>query len=410
MAKVLLSQKLVNEATCSNGRPRDDLFDTGCKGLMLEVRKSGGKTYYLRYCNSRGEVKHYKLACAEDVSLVQARALADKARNKVAMGIDPCEEKAALKAVPTFDSFVLDHYMPYVKSYKRSWDTDDSLLRNHLLPRFGNKHLDEITRGDILKLVQDRLASGAKPGTANRVLILMRYAFNLALRWETQGVKSNPTKGVPLLAENNKRERYLTNEETQRLFKAVCDSPNPMLRFIMPMLILTGARKREVLDARWGDFDLVRRVWRIPMSKSGHARHVPLSDGVLHLLESVPRFSETDHVFPNPKTFKPFVSIFCSWNTARKSAGLEDVRIHDLRHSFASLLINNGRTLYEVQKILGHTQVKTTQRYAHLSQDTLRDAANAAAMSVANVLMPSLSSPSAVVIQSGDTATPLLAA
>ena len=153
------------------------------------------------------------------------------------------------------------------------------------------------------------------------------------------------------------------------------------------MLILTGARKREVLDARWEDFDLERRQWRIPTTKSGRPRHVPLSDGVLQLLTSLPH-REKGWIFANPKTGKPFVSVFISWNTARKLAGLADVRMHDLRHSFASFLVNAGRTLYEVQKILGHTQVKTTQRYAHLSQDTLVDAANAANLAVGAVMLP----------------------
>jgi len=113
----------------------------------------------------------------------------------------------------------------------------------------------------------------------------------------------------------------------------------------------------------------------VTVTKAGKPRYVPLSDGVVQLLSTLAHDSPT-WVFPNPKTGKPYVSIFYSWNTARKQAGLADVRIHDLRHSFASFLVNAGRSLYEVQKILGHTQIKTTQRYAHLSQDTLIDAAN----------------------------------
>ena len=159
-----------------------------------------------------------------------------------------------------------------------------------------------------------------------------------------------------------------------------------MLKFIVPMLILTGARKREVLDAKWADFDLERRIWRIPTTKAGKARHVPLSDGALHLLSTMPREAECPWAFANPDTGKPFISIYCSWHSARTQAGLADVRMHDLRHSFASLLINSGRTLYEVQHILGHTQVKTTQRYAHLSQDTLLAATNAATLAVGSVM------------------------
>jgi integrase len=200
--------------------------------------------------------------------------------------------------------------------------------------------------------------------------------LNLAVRWEIPGVTANPTKDVPLFEDPNKKERYLSQEEAQRLYVAVRQSDNPMLQFIVPMLILTGARKREVLDSKWEDFDLARRQWRIPVTKTGKPRHVPLSDGVLRLLAAVPHYDDCPWVFANPKTRKPYVSFFSSWDTARKQAGLADVRIHDLRHSFASFLVNAGRSLYEVQKILGHTQVKTTQRYAHLSQDTLIDAAN----------------------------------
>lgn len=174
------------------------------------------------------------------------------------------------------------------------------------------------------------------------------------------------------------KERYLSVEEAQHLYESVCQSDNEMLRYIVPMLILTGARRREVLDAKWEDFDFKRLSWRIPFTKTGRPRHIPMSDGVISLLNSIPRFDRCPYVFPNPKTRKPFVSVFNSWNTARAKAGLPDVRMHDLRHSFASFLVNNGRSLYEVQKLLGHTQIKTTQRYAHLSHDTLMEAASVA--------------------------------
>jgi integrase len=266
-----------------------------------------------------------------------------------------------------------------------------SLLKNHLLPRFGKRYMDEITRQDIVKMHADRKASGAAPGSANRLLIMMRYIFNLTLKWEVPGIKTNPCKGIPLMEENNKRERYLSVEEAQKLYGAVCSSENTMLKFIVPMLILTGARKREVLDARWEDFDLARRVWRIPITKSGKARRVPLSDGALTLLATMPRKSDCPWAFANPATDKPYVSFFCAWNSARKKVGLQDVCVHSLRHSHASFLINAGRTLYEVQNILGHTQVKTTQRYAHLSHDTLLDATNSVNTTLAGMFVPMVS-------------------
>ena len=388
MAKAHLTPKLIKQTVCPEGKAKCDLFDSNCKGLMVEIRRTGHKTFYLRYQNGRSRTRQLKIADERDVTLSQARQLADGLRNKIAMGEDPLDEKAVIRQVPTFAQFIDEQYMPYVKSYKRSWDTDVSLLKNHLLPRFGKRYMDEITRQDIVKMHADRKAAGAAPGSANRLLIMMRYIFNLTLKWEVQGIKANPCKDIPLMEENNQMERYLSVDEVERLYLAVCKSENTMLKYIVPLLILTGARKREVLDACWEDFYLDRRAWRIPISKSGKARHVPLSDGALALLASMPRHMNCKWAFANPNTGKPYVSVYYAWNTARKSAGLSDVRMHDLRHSFASLLINSGRTLYEVQHILGHTQVKTTQRYAHLSQDTLLAAANAATLAVGAVMLP----------------------
>ena len=362
MPTVNLSPQVVKDACCPKDKRKCDLFDSNCKGLMLEIRATGGKTYYLRYQDARGRTRQLRLALEQDVTLPQARKLAEKKRNLIALGQDPCEQKEQAKKVPTFAAFIEDQYLPYVKSYKRSWDTDVSLLKKHLLSRFSSKYMDEVTRQDIVKMHSERKASGAAAGSANRLLIMMRYIFNLAVRWEVPGIKANPTKGVPLMEENNKKERYLSVDEAQRLYEAVCKSQNTMLKYIVPMLILTGARKREVLDAKWEDFDFARRIWRIPMSKSGKARRVPLSDGALNILSTMPRDMKSEWTFPNPDTKKPFVNIFCAWDTARKSVDLGDVRVHDLRHSHASFLVNAGRTLYEVQHILGHTQVKTTQR------------------------------------------------
>jgi integrase len=129
------------------------------------------------------------------------------------------------------------------------------------------------------------------------------------------------------------------------------------------------------------------------MTKTGRPRHVPLSDGVLRLLATMPHDDDCLWVFANPKTRKPYVSFFYSWHTARNQAALADVRIHDLRHSFALFLVNAGRSLYEVQKILGHTQVKTTQRYAHLSQDTLLAATNTAVDAAGIDFLPMVAKP-----------------
>jgi integrase len=308
-----------------------------------------------------------------------------KYRQQLAMNIDPFAAKANLKKAPTVKSFIDDSYMPYIKTYKRSWETDVSLIKNHVLPSLGKKYLDEVTKTDIIQFMSKHAVTH-KPGSVNRVIIMLRYIFNLSIRWETPGITKNPTAGIPLLEENNKKERYLTAPEAKKLIEQLKCSENTLLQYIIPMLILTGARKNEVLTATWDDFNFEQQSWRIPLSKSGKARYVPISDGVAYLLATVPRLDDCPYVFANPKTLLPYVSIFGSWNTARKAVGLADVRIHDLRHSFASFLVNNGRSLYEVQRILGHTQIKTTQRYAHLSQESLLAAANEISKAVPSLL------------------------
>jgi len=386
MPVIHFTELTIKAFPCPSEKRKTTLFDSQTRGLTYEKRSSGTATFYLRYADKRGKTRYLKLGRASDITLKQARTLADKARSKIAMGEDPVEQKRIARSVPTFSQFVEQQYIPYIRGYKRSWLIDVSLLKLHLLPRFGSLHLDAITREQIQKMHTDHVASGAAAASANRLLTLMRYIFNLALRWDVPGLKTNPSAHVPMMQLNNQRERYLSKEETKRLYDAVCTSQNTMLRFIVPMLILTGARKREVLDARWEDLDLERRTWRIPTTKAGKARHVPLSDGALYLLSSMPRIEGCPWAFANLETGKPFNAIYDSWDRARTKAGLADVRLHDLRHSFASLLVNGGRTLYEVQRILGHSQSRTTQRYAHLNQDTLIAAANTATLAVGSVM------------------------
>jgi integrase len=381
MATMILTQKLVDSLKCEAGSKKLSVFDKGCKNLVLETSNTGRKTYYFRYQDDRNVTRQPKLSDANSITLKQARTLCDRYRSKLAMGENPWAEKAELKRVPKLETFIWESFLPFIKTYKRSWDTDQSLLKNHIVPTFGHLYMDQLNKKHVIDFIGKHLETHA-PGSVNRVIILLRYIYNCAIRWETAGITKNPTNNIPLLEENNKKERFLSKEEAEKLLGAIQKSPNKMLQYIVPMLILTGARKNEVINAKWEDINFEQRVWRIPMSKSGKARHVPISDGVEQLLSNVPAFDGCDLVFPNPKTLKPYVSFYYAWDTARKSVGLGDVRVHDLRHSFASFLVNAGRSLYEVQKILGHTQIKTTQRYAHLSQESLLSAANAVSNAV----------------------------
>jgi integrase len=323
------------------------------------------------------------------MSLDEARMGARELLRKAKAGTDPMATPVHVLG-PTIAAFFTEKYLPYIKSYKRSWDTDDSMMRNHLLPKLGHKHMGSMTPPDVAVFVEQMKAEGYAPGTCNRALVLLRYGYTLAVRWKVPGVESNPVKEVKNLLDDNKIERFLTAEQTSRLLSAVRESESEMLPYIVLFLLYTGARKREVLDAKWADVDWERKSWRIPKTKSGKIRHIPLSSGALQLLESLKKLAamvggmnstssvagdlSCRHIFANPQTGLPYVSFYYSWDAARIRAGLPDLRVHDLRHSFASFLVNAGRSLYEVQELLGHADIRTTSRYAHLSRERLFEA------------------------------------
>ena len=382
MPTVKLSAEVVKNTVCPQGKLRWDLYDSAISGFLIEIRPSGKKTYYLHYRDQRGRRKQHKIGDAETLTFSQAKNAAQRLKTGIALGEDPMAQKISLRNVPKLADFVTKYFIPYIKQYKRGWRTNMSMLKIHILPTFGALFLDEITQVAIVQFHCSMRDKGYAVVTCNSAVIMVRYMFNLAKKWGVNGADFNPATGIALFQVNNQRERYLTHSEIQSLKDAINESENLQLKHIVVLLLLTGCRKRELLDAKWEHFDIERRIWRIPTSKSGKLRYVPLSNAVIEILRNLPRFEGCPYVLPNPQTHKPFNTIYISWNTARNRAGMPDLRMHDLRHSFASFLINSGISLYEVQNILGHSQISTTQRYAHLSQDRLVAAANAAANAV----------------------------
>ena len=391
MPILTLSDELISGLQVPSGRPHAEFFDTDTPGFYVDVLSTGRKSYRLRR-RVEGRLKVVTLGDAQALPLQQARAsaLALLAQDQQ----PPLQSEQAwrpptgpamtLTVAPrsmTVGEFFTEHYLPYVKSYKRSWGTDLSMIRNHILPRLGERIMGELIPPDLAKFVEAMKAEAYAPGTCNRALVLLRYGYTLAVRWRLPGISHNPVLEVKNLRDDNKIERFLSEEQLARLVHCVKHSDNTMLYYIVVFLLYTGARKREVLDARWEDVDWAQKSWRIPKTKSGKIRHVPLSTGALQLLEYLRALNQEEpedlrsaHVFCNPRTGLPFVSFFYSWDTARKEAGLPDLRVHDLRHSFASFLVNAGRSLYEVQELLGHADIRTTSRYAHLSRERLRKA------------------------------------
>jgi integrase len=308
--------------------------------------------------------------------------MAQRVRSRVVGGDSPMEERRAQRTVPTLSEFIRDVYMPHIRAHRRNFQSTVSFIRHHIEPRFGARRLDEITPKMITEAHDELKMKGYALATANKMPILFSIFYNLARRMKVQGSATNPAQSLKLFQLNNNRERYLSAEEVQRLRTVLEECPYEQMRFIVPLLLMLGCRKRELLEARWEHIDLERRVWHIPMSKSGRARNVPLSSSAIEVLRSLDRRAGCPYVVPNPATLKPWGNLHHQWDAIRKRAGLNDVRIHDLRHSFASNLVNSGRSIYEVGRLLGHSQVKTTQRYAHLSDTVLMSAMEEAANAV----------------------------
>lgn len=382
MPVIQLSAQVVQAATCIEGRAKTDYYDTAITGFILTVSALGSKVFSLRYRDQYGKQRQHKIGDAKSITFDKARQQAQKLRSKVVLGENPAEDKKALRKVPTLGEFVTDVYLPHIRQHRRNFQSTISFLNNHILPRFGSKHLDAITTDMVSEAHQALRAKGYALAMANKLPILFKIIYNLGKQKKVVGTATNPADGVTLFVTNNAKERYLSAEETQRLQEALERSTNSQLKYIVPLMLMFGCRKRELLEAKWVDMDLERRNWYIPMSKTGKARNIPISTKAMELLQRLPRWNGCPYVVPNPNTKKPYGNLFCCWDTARRRAGLPDVRMHDLRHSFASNLVNSGQSIYVVSKLLGHTQVKTTARYSHLSDATLLSAVDAAAMAM----------------------------
>lgn len=380
--KTNLTKAFVKRAKCQNGKTKEEYYDKELTGFILEVRSSGAKSFNLRTTVNKkrisrkvGDAKVMDIEVARIKALKLKRALEEQ--KDILLGKSAESENKA--STPTLGSFYEAYYLPHIKKHIKSYATNISVFKNHILPKFAKTPMNMIKKQDVMQLHCDmvqkkRLAKA----TANKVLIFLSSAYNVALEYEVEGVSQNPTKGIKEYKLNNAKERYITKEEANRLLEAINSTEqNIHLKYIIPMLILTGARRGEVLKAKHEDFNLNQLCWTIPTSKSGKKRVLPITPQLLELYKSIPK-DDTPYLFASAKSKKPYVTIYVSWNSARTRAGLKDLRMHDLRHSFASALVNNGRSLYEVQTLLGHSTSKMTQRYAHLSNENLMKAASCA--------------------------------
>lgn len=382
--RIELTQELISKGLrCPEGRSKVEWTDagpSGVPGLLVELRATtpGRGVFWLRYKDGQSQTRYQKLGTTSDLSLAEARKAAKQLRARIVLGADPRAEAKARKAVPTYAEFFEGHYLPHVKLRKRSWDRDEELYRLRIKAVFGGKRLNQITRHQVQTFHSSLAQQGLAAATANHHLKLIRQSLNLARQWGMlEG--ENPAARTPMLLEDNKVENYLDDDQLGRLLKVLRTDHNRPVCNVALFLLSTGCRLNEALSATWDDVDVERRVFtiRATNSKARKLRSIPLNDSSIEVLNDLKTRQEGGPLFRG-KRGEPLRYVAKVWARLKVKAQLPALRLHDLRHQFASFLVNDGRTLYEVQAILGHSSSKVTERYSHLSTKTLQQAAASA--------------------------------
>ncbi len=308
-----------------------------------------------------------------EITVARARKLAASHRDRVAQGHDPLEEKDTLLRAPTmkdlWERYESDH-LPRLA--KRGQSDQRAMWSKWILPALGNKKVLSVTYSDVEAL--HRKITTLTPVRANRVNEVLRKSFGLAIRWGW--IATNPAGGF-VKNHEEPRHLYLKPAEVRALLAALSDDKDQDGADAIRLLILTGARRGETLRAEWSQFDLEAGIWTKPSShtKQRRVHRVPLSAPATALLKLRKSLSQSHLVFPGPSGV-PRYDLKGIWRRVTKVAGLEKIRVHDLRHTYASLLISNGFGLAIIGNLLGHTQTQTTNRYAHLHDDALREASD----------------------------------
>lgn len=353
--------------------------DTTVPGLKTVVGKNGSKSFSYRYQLSGGRKRCTRIGSFPATDVAKARQIALEMRAIIDRGGDPMEEHDRLKAMPTFSQFVHDEYLPLARQVKRSVHDDESKFRLHLEPKFGHYRLCDITTRDI-QLHHAATKQSHTAATANRHLALLSAVFRKAMEWDR--IPRNPASGIKAFKEDNQRQRFLSHDEIARIYAAMEFEQNKTAVAVLKLLLLTGTRREEALRARWEHIDMGTGQWLLPTTKSGRSRYVTLNDSAKALLNDLASQHFSPWVFPGRDGTKPFNNPRKAFCRILAAANVGHLRIHDLRHSFASLAVSAGASLYEVQALLGHSSAQMTQRYAHLTDNGLRRASQAVADAV----------------------------
>lgn len=372
-----------------HGSPSTDqeYSDIEVVGLRLFVSKTRRMSFHLRYW-LHGRKRVIKIADADCMPLAEVRAIAREYRGMIARGGDPLEERLKGKAAPSFRQFAQGTYLSWAKAHKKSWRDDDRMLISDWLPQFGKMQLNAISRQTIHdNIIQiKKRTSGA---TSNRHLSLMSKLFSLAIELEVINGE-NPCARLKKFQESTGKERFLSKEELRSLLGALDEYKGNVAALLIKFLLFTGLRRGEVLQLTWGDADPDFKNVHIRMetAKSKKARVVALNSLAQSVLKELwgIRVNGNPFIFPGDKSGTHLVNPNKTFMAAKKKACLANFRLHDLRHSFASWSLTGGASLLEVQKMLGHSNHKTTQRYAHVSEVAIKNATENTAKEILSAL------------------------
>jgi integrase len=371
-----MAERLTDKVMRSLERPAKGnriTYDTDVSGFGARVTAAGAVGFVLNYRRKAdGRERRATIGQFPAWSVAAARQRAAELRRAVDNGGDPVGELAVERGAPTVTDLCARFEAEHLPKLRPSTQTMyRAFIANEILPAFGTVKVAAVEYEHVDRLLS-RISKRA-PYMANRVLAFLSKAFALAIKWKWR--TDNPARGVERNREH-KRKRYLSADELARLMKALAEYRNEQAADAFRLLLLTGARKGEALSATWDQFDLVEGVWTKPAAttKQRAEHRIPLSAPARQLLAKIRKHAETKFVFPGPGPRGHRTGVKRDWAQVCKAAGITGLRIHDLRHSYASQLASAGVGLHVIGGLLGHSQPQTTHRYAHLFDDPLRQA------------------------------------